>query len=186
MSAERPGSPSLATVGLIAALAIGFAVLPRLLHAPESALVGREAPDFQLSVVANGAARPEEPQPGGRLRLRDLRGSAVLLDFWATWCGPCREEAPIVDALARRWKDRGVTVVGVDTDAPGEGDPRVFAMQHRLSYPIVRDAMGEASRRYGVDGLPTLVVVSRTGRVVAVRTGVTEEAELERLVSQAL
>ncbi len=185
MHVERTGSPPspLATLGLVAALLVGLAVLPRWLRAPEPALVGRDAPDFQLAVVAN-AASPSSAS--GRLRLSDLRGRAVLLDFWATWCGPCRTEAPIVDSFARRWKDRGVAVVGVDTDGPDQGDPREFARSHGLSYPIVRDAAGEASRSYGVDGLPTLVVVSRAGRVVAVRTGLTDDGELERLIRRAL
>jgi thiol-disulfide isomerase/thioredoxin len=185
MNAERTGSPSspLGTVGFVAALMVGLATLPRLLRAPDPALVGQQAPDFVLSVVANAAPSGDDPS---HLRMSDLRGQAVLLDFWATWCGPCRAEAPIVDALARRWKDRGVAVVGVDTDTPDQGDPRVFAQQYGLSYPVVRDSSGDASRRYGIDGLPTLVVVSRTGRVVAIRTGLTDGGELDRLVRQAL
>ncbi|MCL2448027.1 MAG: TlpA family protein disulfide reductase [Polyangiaceae bacterium] len=182
MTAEQQKS-SFSTVALVAALFAGVALLPRLLRAPDAALVDHEAPDFQLAVVAN-------PKPGAsdgaRLRLSDLRGDAVVLDFWATWCSPCRAEAPVIESFSRRWRDRGVTVVGVDTDRFGEGDPGTFARDHGLTYAIVRDLAGEASRRYRVEGLPTLVVVSRTGRVVAVRTGLTDGAELDRLVSQAL
>jgi cytochrome c biogenesis protein CcmG/thiol:disulfide interchange protein DsbE len=185
MNAERTGSApsSLATVGFVAALFVGLATLPRLLRAPEPMLVGKEAPDFLLSVVANAVSNGNDAT---RLRMSDLRGSAVLLDFWATWCGPCRAEAPIVDAFARRWKDHGVAVVGIDTDTPDQGDPSEFARQYGLSYPVVRDPSGDAARRYGIDGLPTLVLVSRTGRVVAIRTGLTDSGELERLVRQVL
>jgi thiol-disulfide isomerase/thioredoxin len=178
-----PASSRLATLGPALLLVASFALLPRLLRQHHGAHVGRDAPDFALALVANGSLLGEaEPM----LRLRDLRGQAVLLDFWATWCEPCRMQAPIVDQLARRWRERGVVVVGVDTDAPGEGDPRAFAMSRGLSYPIVHDRVGVASRAYEVADLPTLVVVSRTGKIVAVRTGVTDEAELERLVRQAL
>jgi peroxiredoxin len=95
-------------------------------------------------------------------------------------------QAPIVERLARRWRDRGVVAVGVSTDAPGQGDPRGFAMSRGLSYPIVDDGEGAASRTYGVEELPTLVVVSRSGKIVAVRTGVTDERELEGLIGEAL
>jgi hypothetical protein len=77
-------------------------------------------------------------------------------------------------------------VVGVDTDTADQGDPRSFARTHGLSYPIVHDSVGVASRAYEVEDLPTLVMVSPVGKILAVRTGLTDEAELERLVRQAL
>jgi thiol-disulfide isomerase/thioredoxin len=147
--------------------------------------VGGDAPDFSLPIVANGAAIGDAVGDKGTLRLSELRGQPILLDFWATWCGPCRAEAPIVDRVSRRWRDRGVVVIGVDTDAPEQGDPRAFAAAHGLTYPIVRDD-GRASRMYAVEGLPTLVVVSRAGKVVAVRTGITEDGELDRLIRLAM
>ena len=164
-------------------LCVGLAVLPRLLSGRAAVATDRDAPEFSLPIVANGGSVGGD---GSTLTMASLRGRAVVLDFWATWCGPCRAEAPIVDGLARRWRDRDVVVVGVNTDTPTQGDPREFARRHGLSYPIVRDETGEASRRYDVDSLPTLVVVSRTGKVVAVRNGMTDDAELDRLVRAAL
>jgi thiol-disulfide isomerase/thioredoxin len=116
----------------------------------------------------------------------DLRGKVVVLDFWATWCAPCRAEAPVVERLSERWKDQGVVVVGVNQDAPNEGDPRAYAQANGLTYPIVHDPSTSVARSYGVSGLPTLVIVSPAGRVSAIRTGYTDEAELERLVRRAL
>ncbi len=178
---SRDASTALRAIGLVALLAVAFAILPRLVASQTSPLVGKDAPDFTLPYVATGAAL--DPTKA-TLSLHDLRGRPVLLDFWATWCGPCRIEAPIVDRVSKRWRDQGVVVVGVNTDAPGEGDPRAFALAHGLGYPIVHDT-GAAMRSYGIDGLPTLVVVSGAGKVIAVRTGVTEDAELERLIRQA-
>jgi len=112
------------------------------------------------------------------------RGKVLLLDFWATWCGPCQAEAPILDKVAQRYRDKGLVVVGVNTsDAPGRARP--WAMSHHLTFPIVFDP-DETAPRYGVENLPTLVVVSKSGKVLAVRTGVTSDAELERLVASAL
>jgi cytochrome c biogenesis protein CcmG/thiol:disulfide interchange protein DsbE len=185
MDARDPRSPNttLGVLGLVVALLAGFALLPRVFAPREAAIVGRQAPDFRLGLVANGAALGVD---NGSLSLGELRGRAVLLDFWATWCGPCRTEAAIVDQVSRRWRDRGVVVIGVDTDTPDQGDPGDFVLRHGLSYPIVRDATGQTSRSYDVDSLPTLVVVSRSGEIIAVRTGITDDAELERLLLQAL
>jgi cytochrome c biogenesis protein CcmG, thiol:disulfide interchange protein DsbE len=184
MTAES--TPSRSTLGALA-LVVGVlgavVLLPRIFPSGESAMVGRQAPDFDLRLVANGDSLGSDAQT---LRLRDLRGRAVVLDFWATWCDHCRAEAPVVERVAKRWKDRNVAIVGVDTDTPGQGDPREFARRLGLSYPIVHDIEGDATRAYGIEGLPTLVVVSPLGRVVAVRSGETDDRELDRLVKLAL
>jgi thiol-disulfide isomerase/thioredoxin len=177
----RSTQTTLGALGLVLVLLAGFALLPRVFTQRV-----REAPDFNLAVVANGAGLGPGKGDGKTLSLSELRGSAVLLDFWATWCAPCRAQAPIVDQLSRRWHDKGVVVVGVNTDTPDQGDPKAFAMAHGLTYPIVHDVSGEASRAFAVESLPTLVVVSRTGKITAVRTGMTDDAELERLIRQAL
>jgi thiol-disulfide isomerase/thioredoxin len=109
----------------------------------------------------------------------------VVLDFWATWCGPCRLEAPVVNKLAQRFKERGLVVVGVDTSEPA-GNARPWALEHGLSYPIVYDTNNETAEHYGVMNMPTLVVISKSGKVTAVREGLTNDAELESLVHGVL
>jgi cytochrome c biogenesis protein CcmG, thiol:disulfide interchange protein DsbE len=170
-------------LGLAMAIVAAFAFVPRLFSGAGGPLVGHDAPDFTLPIVANGATLGADK---ATLTLSDLRGRAVLLDFWATWCGPCRAQTPIVDQVSRRWQHRGVVVLGVSTDATDEGDLRQFAIARGLSYPILQDGVGLASRSYEVENLPTLIVVSPAGKVVAVRTGVTEDAELERIIRRAL
>ncbi len=166
------------TIVALVALSVlfGFAILPRIF--PESTLVGRPAPDFALDVVIGGSS-------GDRIHLSELKGHAVILDFWATWCEPCQVVAPILDRISRKHQDRGLVVVGVNTsDQPGLAP--VFAKKKGLSYPIVYDQGEEVARRYGVSNLPTLVVINAEGRVVAIRTGLEDESSIEDLVSQAL
>jgi len=163
---------------LVVGLVFGFALLPRIFQPRESAMVGVGATPFALDVVMNGE------QGKNQLSLADMKGKAVILDFWASWCGPCKMEAPILDRLARRYADRGLAVVGVDTNDNPE-DALEWARAHGLSYPIVIDD-GKTSRGYGVQNLPTLVVLSREGKVVAVRVGVTDGTELEGILKQVL
>lgn len=166
------------TIAALVALSIlfGMAILPRLFS--RTSLVGQIAPDFALDIVTGDSQ-------GDRLHLNELKGQAVLLDFWATWCGPCQVIAPMLDRVSRKHRGKGLVVVGVNTsDEPGLAP--VFAKKKGLSYPIVYDTGDDVARRYGVSNLPTLVVINPEGKVVAVRTGIEDERAIEALVSQAM
>jgi cytochrome c biogenesis protein CcmG, thiol:disulfide interchange protein DsbE len=179
---EEKKASGLGVIGLVVALVAGVAILPRLVSHKQPALVGKDAPEFNLSIVLN-----EHPNEKAKpmLALSDLKGKPVILDFWATWCGPCRAEAPILDKVAARYRDKGLVVVGVNT-SDADGNAQEWARARGLSFPIVYDAGDSAARGYGVENLPTLVVVSKAGKIVAMRTGITDDAELESLVKDVL
>ena len=174
-STDRRSFNIIALILGIAVLA-GFTVLPRLASSP-SAMVGKPAPEFALPVIHNG-------EHGDRIKLSNLAGQAVVLSFWASWCGPCRAEAPSIDRLSRRLRDKGVTVIGVNTnDNPDAAI--AFASQANLSYPIVSDQDGTVGESFGVSNLPTLVIVDKNGKIAAVRSGLTDESSLESLALAA-
>jgi cytochrome c biogenesis protein CcmG, thiol:disulfide interchange protein DsbE len=168
--------PAIAVLIGLSAL-FGLAILPRL--APrDGGLTGKAAPDVSLPIVHNG-------EPGARISLSGLVGQAVVLDFWATHCGPCAFQAPIVDRIARRHEKKGLVVIGVNVDEPAEVASR-YAVQKGLSFPIAIDETGQASESYGVRSIPTLVVIDRKGNVVAYVNGVVDEGQLEEMVAAAL
>lgn len=175
------GAP-LGIVALVFLLLAGFVLLPRIFTPRGGALTAKDAPDFTLKLIANETGPGTSGKP--TITMSDLRGKAVVLDFWASWCGPCRLEAPIVDKVSQRYRDRGLVVIGVNTDDQ-DGAGRAWALANGISFPIVFDGASVAARAYGVETLPTLVIVSRSGKVTAVR-GPTDETELERLVEKAL
>src|SRR5687768_16480493 len=113
VSVDRPPSErpqTVKTVAIVIALAAGFALIPRATRGCEGGLSNEEAPDFTAKVVANAPAPPQDT-----LKLSSLRGKPVILDFWATWCGPCQAEAPIVNAISQRYREKGLVVIGVNT-----------------------------------------------------------------------
>jgi thiol-disulfide isomerase/thioredoxin len=162
---------ALAVAGLFVSM-----VLPAVSDKP-AALLGQRAPDFVLPVIGGGDA-------GNRLRLSDLRGKVVVLDFWASWCGPCKEQGPLLDAYVRSQPGATVAVVGVAT-GDTEADAQRWYAAANPAYPSVLDADGEVAKAYEVDGLPTVIVVDPSGQVSAVREGVATREELQTMVSKA-
>jgi peroxiredoxin len=107
---------------------------------------------------------------GKTFRLSDHRGKTVIVNFWATWCPPCREEMPAMERLYQQHKDRGLVLVAVSLDA----DPAVvgpFLKQNKLSFPIALDPKSESANKYGVRALPSSFVVDREGTMTALALG---------------
>lgn len=182
MSGLDPKRPSrlerlwrgLALVAAIALL-VSATIWPRLFP-PGRQLQGRPAPDFTLPVVANG-------EQGARLRLSELRGQVVVLDFWATWCEPCSIQAGILQRFAEAHRG-DVVVVGVNLDDE-PGTAVAYARSRGLAYPIVHDADALVQAEYGASALPSLVVVDAQGNVARYIQGVASVTELEAAVRAA-
>jgi len=128
---------------------------------------------------------------GRPVRFSDLRGRPVVLNFWATWCGPCRREMPLLDALRREWAASGLEVVGVDVGEPTE-QVRAFVAEVGVGYPIWVDGPAgagydrstEVYRRTGSVGLPTTLFVDRDGVMVSKYLGELDRGLLESRVRQ--
>jgi cytochrome c biogenesis protein CcmG, thiol:disulfide interchange protein DsbE len=122
----------------------------------------------------------------GELSLASLRGKAVVVNFWASWCKPCEEEAPLLERAWQRYRERGLVVVGVDAQDFGK-DARRFARKNGMSYPLVRDGPGETLGKYGVTGFPETFFVNRDGKLVGERiSGAVEEDQLRENIELAL
>jgi cytochrome c biogenesis protein CcmG/thiol:disulfide interchange protein DsbE len=154
----RPLKLALNTVaiGLVVALVAVFAW--EQAHADKSAIpAGKKnvpAPAFALDRLDGK----------GKLSLASLRGHPVIVNFWATWCEPCKRESAELEATYRRYRGQGLVIVGVDT-SDVTGDIRSFVRKHSLTYPIVLRGQG-LSAKYGLTGVPESFFVNRAGRIV--------------------
>jgi cytochrome c biogenesis protein CcmG/thiol:disulfide interchange protein DsbE len=104
----------------------------------------------------------------GKLGVSDLRGKAVVVNFWASWCVPCRDEAPVLQKTYERYRDQGLVVLGVDVNDFRQ-DARRFMKRYGLSYPIVYDGKGSTVGKWGVRGFPETFFVDRSGKLVGER-----------------
>jgi cytochrome c biogenesis protein CcmG/thiol:disulfide interchange protein DsbE len=101
----------------------------------------------------------------GKVDLAALRGKAVVINFWASWCHPCKQEVPLLEAAYRKWSGKGVVFIGIDAQ-DFVGDAKRFATKLGITYPIVHDAPGNTVDSYGVTGFPETFFVGRNGRLV--------------------
>ena len=127
---------------------------------------------------------------GDALDLAELlaRGP-VVLDFWATWCGPCAQALPELERVGERWKDRGLTVVGVSIDGPrNQSRVRPFAAKLGLRFPILFDADGSLQRNYQITAIPTTLVIDTNGRIAYSSEGwwPGETKKIEKVIASLL
>jgi cytochrome c biogenesis protein CcmG/thiol:disulfide interchange protein DsbE len=157
----------------VAALVIIVVVVAEVASGGGSSPTGRQAPPLPTK-----ALRP----PG--IDLAELRGKPALVDFFASWCGPCAEEAPTLRKLSEALGDKA-TVVGVDWDDV-EGPARAFVRKNGWTFPVLSDASGAVGESYGVEtGLPTSFVLDPEGRIVNAFLGPQSEKTLRRALLEA-
>ena len=183
----------LATAGMLALLAFGLVRQAPNRSIDDSLRKSRPvtAPALDLPVLALGNTgstskpRLETAAADGRLSLAELGGHPIVLNFWASWCPPCREEAPL---LAQRWRQdrqRGVIYLGVD-ERDLTTDARAYLARYRVFYPNVRSPDGETSAKWGATGYPETYFISAHGQVVQHVTGVVSPTLLADGVAAAI
>ena len=143
---------------------------------PASALEGKPAPGFRLESLA-----------GKKVTLTDLKGNVVVLDFWATWCGPCRMSLPHLDKLYKEQKENGVQFFAVNLREQKD-EIEQFVKETKLAVPVLMDGDGKVAESYGVEGIPTTVVIGKDGKARKVFVGFNDdgEAQLKRAIQDAM
>ena len=177
-----------AAARLLASAARGVLV-PDANGAPQyqSPFTGKPAPAFAL-----------EDLSGKKVSLADYKGKAVLVNFWATWCGPCKIETPWIIELRERYAAQGFEVLGIDTEgddlkkddkagwAKDKAAVAKFVDQEKINYPILVDGDSLSQEYGGLDAMPTSFFVDRKGTVVAAQMGLTSESDIESNIQKAL
>jgi peroxiredoxin len=152
---------------------------------PENPLQGKMAPPFTLKDTA-----------GKKVSLSDYKGKAVVLDFWATWCAPCKVEIPWLEQFHNQYASQGLEVIGVSEDnldpddkgklAQEKSDIAAKAAQLKINYPVLIDDASISTPYGGVDGLPTTFFIDRSGKVVASTVGLAPRDTIEADIRKAL
>jgi peroxiredoxin len=139
------------------------------------ALAGDPAPNFKLSTM-----------DGKTIELKSLVGKAVVVNFWATWCGPCRHEIPGMMNIYEKYKEKGLEIVGISLDKGGWRDLKPFLAKNPINYPIVLGGEAEAKAYGGIQGIPTSFFIDRKGNIVSKTVGSMEEEDFEKAVKSIL
>ena len=137
---------------------------------PALPTIGQKAPEFTLKNLN-----------GEKIRLLDLerKGTVLLLNFWASWSAPCKQEVPVLNQIQQKYKDYGLTVVGISVEDPATA---VFSFMKMLNvqYPLLLDSEGRVARRYGVIRYPTNVLIDKHGEILFVKQGMIDEKEIAK------
>ncbi len=137
--------------------------------------VGQQAPDFDLLGQK------------GNVKLSDYKGKAVYLDFWASWCGPCKQSFPWMNDMQSKYAAQGFAVIGINVDAK-QADAVNFLQTTPAKFDVAFDAKGASPRSYGIKGMPSSVLIGPDGKVLAVHAGFKDEERvaLEDAIKAAL
>jgi thiol-disulfide isomerase/thioredoxin len=146
-----------------------------------SPLVDQPAPDLALTVAAGG-----DPDGPAKVRLSELSGRVVVLDFWASWCSACRRATPVLNDLHRELADRGADFYAINVESIGRQQVQAAHAAFGTEFPTLHDRTGEVQRRYAVKMLPTVIVVDKEGVVRWASTGVPSKIRLRSAISEAL
>jgi peroxiredoxin len=158
----------------LAALAIGTVLFSaQLLHAQGA--TGQPAPAWKLKDLA-----------GQEVSSDQFKGKVVVVDFWATWCGPCVSEIPGYVALQKKYGPQGLVIVGVSLDRKGPAHVKKFVDEHAMNYTIVMGDDGITEAFGGFNAIPTTFLISRDGRIINQKTGAAPAEDYEKLVKAAL
>lgn len=137
--------------------------------------VGQPAPDVDL------------PDSAVAQKLSDLKGKVVYVDFWASWCGPCKQSFPWMNDMQRKYGSKGLQIVAINVDAK-RADADKFLAQNSTVFALAFDSKGESPKRFGVKGMPTSALIDADGKVLYVHQGfrLEERAELEARLAAAV
>lgn len=144
-------------VALAAVVALLALLIWRLTHQNHPPKIGGAAPNFTLARL----------EGTGDLALASLRGHPVVVNFWASWCVPCKGEAQLLEQQYAQYKKQGVVFLGIDYHDVAS-DARTFLEHHGITYPTLKDGSGAVGDKYGITGVPETYFISRTGRLVGV------------------
>ncbi len=149
--------------------------VPSLPPMPEGPKAGSAAPDFTLPDLK-----------GKSIQLSSFKGKAVVVDFWATWCEPCKVEMPWLVDLQKKYGPQGLQILGVAMDDADEQTIQEFAHKMGVNYPVLKGTEAVADLYGGLDGLPATFFVDRSGKIVDVAVGLTNQSVLEDSIKRAL
>ena len=134
--------------------------------------IGSKIAEFGANFYKNGEKRKEKPK-------------ATLLDFWATWCGPCRKTLPVLENVYKKYSSKGLEIIGI-ADEPLETLNAFYAQQHASPYPLYRDAKKQLWSRYGIRAVPTLMLLDKDGYIKRVWSGAPTEYMIEQILKDLL
>jgi thiol-disulfide isomerase/thioredoxin len=156
-------------------ISVLFVCLLSLLAMPSQAINNGElAPSFEL------------PGDGVAIKLSNYKGKVIYLDFWASWCGPCKQSFPWLNEMQSKYAEKGLQVVGINVDANTE-DAKAFLTKLPAKFVVAYDAKGLMPKAYAIKGMPSSVLIDGSGKVISQHTGFrdADKAQLEQAIQQA-